>query len=59
MFSVIPIANADAAVIKLLTALGLYSNHADVIAELDKHPDYPNLLAVSDVLTAFSVETRN
>jgi hypothetical protein len=27
-----------------------------VIKELDKHPDYLSLMAVSDILTAFEVE---
>ena len=56
MFTLTPIPNAEAAVIKLLKTLGLNISHEDVIAELDKHPDYPSLLAVSDVLTAFDVE---
>jgi len=56
MFTFTPIPNAEAAVIKLLKTLGLNISHEEVIAELDKHPDYPSLLAVSDVLTAFDVE---
>jgi len=56
MFSLTAIPNAEASVIKLLKTLGLNINHEDVIHELDKHPDYPSLLAVSDVLTTFHVE---
>ena len=48
--------NADAAVIKLLRALKILVDRETITAELDKHPDYPSLLAVSDVLTAFNVE---
>ena len=48
--------NADAAVIKLLRSLKIAVDPETITAELDKHPDYPSLLAVSDVLTAFHVE---
>jgi uncharacterized membrane protein/protein-disulfide isomerase len=56
MFSLIAIPNVEAAVINLLKTLGLNISHEDVIKELDKHPDYPSLLAVSDVLTSLQVE---
>jgi len=45
--------NADAAVIKLLKKLSININADIIIAELEKHPGYPSLLAVSDVLTNF------
>ncbi|HZY36654.1 MAG TPA: cysteine peptidase family C39 domain-containing protein, partial [Mucilaginibacter sp.] len=48
--------NAHAAVIKLLRSLKISIDPEMIIGELDKHPDYPSLLAVSDVLTAFRVE---
>lgn len=48
--------NADAAVIKLLKYLSLKIDPEIVIAELEKHPDYPSLLAVSDVLASFNIE---
>ena len=56
MFALTAYANADAAVIKLLKALKLNADADAITAELDKHPDYPSLLAVSDVLTASQVE---
>ncbi len=48
--------NADAAVHKLLKSLSINIDPAAVSAELDRHPDYPSLLAVSDVLTNFNIE---
>src|SRR5580704_15777590 len=45
-----------AAVTKLLKYLEINID-ADIInAELEKHPDYPSLLSVSDVLTTFNIE---
>ncbi len=49
-------ANADAAVIQLLKRLGAKINPQDVIDELEKHPDYPSLLAISDVLNWFGID---
>ncbi len=48
--------NADAAIIKLLRSLKIAVDPEIIIAELEKHPDYPSLLAISDVLTVFNVE---
>jgi len=48
--------NADAAIIYLLKSLGINVDDELITAELDKHPDYPSLLAVSDVLTALNIE---
>jgi uncharacterized membrane protein len=48
--------NPDAAVIKLLKSLAIGIDAATIIAELEKHPDYPSLLAISDVLTVFNIE---
>ncbi len=48
--------NADAALHKLLKSLSINIDPAAVSAELDRHPDYPSLLAVSDVLTNFNIE---
>lgn len=56
MLSFTPVANAEAVIVKLLKLSGLNINHQDVIAELDRHPDHPSLLAVSDVLTNFHIE---
>jgi len=48
--------NADAAVINLLKQLRVDINPQDVIEELEKHPDYPSLLAISDVLNWFKID---
>jgi ABC-type bacteriocin/lantibiotic exporter with double-glycine peptidase domain len=50
--------NADAAVINFLKYLNLDIDSKDVIAELAKHPDYPSLLAVSDVLNNFNIPNQ-
>ncbi|MDB5150902.1 MAG: hypothetical protein JWQ57_4922 [Mucilaginibacter sp.] len=50
--------NADAVVIKLLKSLSVNISAAAIVAELDKHPDYPSLLAVSDVLNNFYIENN-
>src|ERR1700759_1530964 len=55
MFSIFTINNADAVVAKLLKSLNLQVNTKDIIADLDKHPDYPSMLAISDVLNNFNV----
>jgi uncharacterized membrane protein len=48
--------NPDAAVNKLLKGLSIDIEPETIIAELEKHPDYPSLLAISDVLNAFNIE---
>jgi len=48
--------NPEAAVIKLLKCLAIGIEPATIITELEKHPDYPSLLAISDVLTAFDID---
>ncbi|MGZ3763688.1 MAG: vitamin K epoxide reductase family protein [Mucilaginibacter sp.] len=48
--------NAEAAVIKLLKNLSISIAPETIAAELEKHPDYPSLLAISDVLTSFRIE---
>lgn len=55
MFSIFTINNADATVTRLLKSLNLQVNTAEIIADLDKHPDYPSMLAISDVLNNFNV----
>lgn len=50
--------NADASVIKILKALSIPVDSDKIIAELDKHPDYPSLLAISDVLNNFQIENN-
>ena len=53
-FSRLP--NPDAAVNKLLKELSISIDAETINAELEKHPDYPSLLAISDVLSAFNIE---
>ncbi len=48
--------NAEAAVVNLLKYLKITIDPDSVIDELEKHPDYPSMLAVSDVLTALHIE---
>jgi protein-disulfide isomerase/uncharacterized membrane protein len=48
--------NAEAAIIKLLKNLKIYIAPEAILAELDKHPNYPSLLAISDVLSNFGIE---
>ncbi|SHM55080.1 cysteine peptidase family C39 domain-containing protein [Mucilaginibacter sp. OK098] len=48
--------NPDAAVNKLLKELSITIDAETINAELEKHPDYPSLLAISDVLSAFNIE---
>jgi uncharacterized membrane protein len=48
--------NADATVMLLLKNLGITIDAGQISAELEKHPDYPTLLAVSDVLTNFNIQ---
>jgi uncharacterized membrane protein/thiol-disulfide isomerase/thioredoxin len=48
--------NPDAAVNKLLKCLSINIAPETITAELEKHPDYPSMLAISDVLNAFNVE---
>ncbi|MFA6249862.1 MAG: cysteine peptidase family C39 domain-containing protein, partial [Mucilaginibacter sp.] len=56
MIAFYKIQNAEAAVFKLLKKLSINVDHVLVSAELEKHPDYPSLLAISDVLSNFNIE---
>jgi hypothetical protein len=57
MLSLTPTPNADAVVIKFLKNLSVINVDDEAVsAELEKHPDYPSLLAVSDVLTSLHVD---
>ncbi len=57
MFSLTTTPNADAVVTKLLSSLSITGiDQNDVSNQLEKHPDYPSLLAISDVLTSFHIE---
>ncbi len=53
VFNIYP--NADAALINLLKQLKFGISPQDVMDELEKHPDYPSLLAISDVLNWFKI----
>jgi hypothetical protein len=46
--------NPDAVTQLLLKSLGISVNIDTIAAELEKHPDYPNLIAVGDVLKTFN-----
>jgi len=48
--------NAEAAVINLLKYLKADIDPEKIIEELEMHPNYPSMLAVSDVLTALNIE---
>ena len=56
MFSFINYKNADAAVIKLLKYLSVNIEPDIIVGELERHPDYPSMLAISDVLKALNIE---
>jgi uncharacterized membrane protein/thiol-disulfide isomerase/thioredoxin len=58
MISLTDYQNADAAVIKLLKSLTVNIDPSVVVAEMERHPDYPSLLAVSDVLSSFNIENN-
>src|SRR5580698_3326552 len=47
--------NADAAVQILLKELGVSVDADKISEELVKHPEYPNLLSISDVLANFGI----
>jgi uncharacterized membrane protein/protein-disulfide isomerase len=48
--------NSKSALLKLLNHSGVNVDNDLLNEELEKHPDYPSLLAVCDVLTAFNIE---
>src|SRR5258708_5131572 len=50
--------NADAVIIKFLKYSGLHISPQTVVDELANHPDYPSLLAISDVLTNFNIDNE-
>jgi uncharacterized membrane protein len=56
LFSFTQYPNADAAINKLLNYLSINIDPQAISAELEKHPDYPSLLAISDVLTNFDIK---
>jgi hypothetical protein len=56
LFSFTQYPNADAAITKLLNYLSINIDPQAISAELEKHPDYPSLLAISDVLTNFNIK---
>ncbi len=50
--------NIDASVIKLLKASSIRVDSNIIIDELEKHPDYPSLLTISDVLNNFNIKNN-
>ncbi|MDB5087791.1 MAG: hypothetical protein JWR09_1785, partial [Mucilaginibacter sp.] len=48
--------NPEAVANKLLKSLSINIAPETIIGELERHPDYPSLLAISDVLNAFNIE---
>jgi protein-disulfide isomerase/predicted double-glycine peptidase/uncharacterized membrane protein len=48
--------NTDTIVKKLLQYLTININSETISEELEKHPDYPSLLAISDVLNNFNID---
>ena len=48
--------NVDAVLIRLLKRLKINISSDTIITELEKHPDYPSLLSISDVLSNFDIE---
>ncbi|RKR82056.1 thioredoxin-like protein [Mucilaginibacter gracilis] len=53
---IIKYGNIDFVTIKLLKLLRKGVSYEDVINELEKHPDYPSLLTISDVLNWFQID---
>jgi len=50
--------NADAVIYRLLKKIAVNISPSTISAELEKHPDYPSLLSISDVLKSFGVESE-
>ena len=48
--------NSEAAIVYLLKSLGVYVKPSEISDELEKHPDNPSMLAISDVLNWFKIE---
>lgn len=48
--------NTEAVTVHLLNGLGIHIRPSDVSEELTKHPDYPSMLSISDVLNWFNVD---
>ncbi|HVW12402.1 MAG TPA: cysteine peptidase family C39 domain-containing protein [Mucilaginibacter sp.] len=56
MISFLNLNNPDAAVTNFLRSLGTSIEPKTIVGEFEKHPDYPSLLSISDVLTNFDIE---
>ncbi|WP_454801646.1 vitamin K epoxide reductase family protein [Mucilaginibacter phyllosphaerae] len=54
LFNKLP--NSDATLVALVKLINPKIKPADVTDELSIHPDYPNLIALSDVLTNFGID---
>lgn len=48
--------NAEAAIILLLKEMKIDIPSEKIVTELEKHPDYPSMLSLSDVLDNFNIE---
>jgi uncharacterized membrane protein len=58
MISFNAIHNVESIPIKFLKSLNIPIETDLILAELEKHPDYPSLLSISDVLSNFSVKNE-
>jgi len=56
MLSFKNLSNSEAVLVKLLKFLGIHTDAKTINDEFEKHPDYPSLLSISDVLTTFKIE---
>ena len=56
MLSFLNLNNPDTAIVKFVQLAGIAIDPKQITAELDKHPDYPSLLAISDVLNNFQIK---
>ncbi|MGN6639150.1 MAG: vitamin K epoxide reductase family protein [Mucilaginibacter sp.] len=50
--------NAEAVTIALLSKLKANISNESVQAELERHPEYPSLLSISDVLRSFGIQNQ-
>ncbi len=58
MLSLKKSSNPAAVIYKFMQYSGIHIDHDLINDELDKHPDFPSLLAISDVLNAFKIENN-
>jgi uncharacterized membrane protein/glutaredoxin len=58
MISFINLKNPDSVVVRFLKLSGIKIDSRSIVEELERHPDYPSLLAISDVLNNFAIHNR-